>query len=132
MNALDSSIYSRLNGGTALTTMLSGTTAIYKEQAPDNTTLPYVVFSNQGGGDMNETPSRMKNLLIYVRGYASSMSLAGSIDTAIDALLHNNVLTVSGWSDIWASRETDVERTDEAPGGYVYSSGAVYRFILDS
>jgi hypothetical protein len=132
MNVLDSALNSRLQGGTALTVLLSGTTAIYKEQAPDNTTLPYVVFSFQGGGDMNITPSRMKDMLIYVRGYASSMALAGSIDTQIDTLLHNSVLTVSGWSNIWAARETDVERVEETPGGDVYTSGAVYRFILDS
>lgn len=71
MNELGSAIYSKLSAATALTSLLAGTTSIYHLQAPDNATLPYVVFSTQAGGDENQTPIRRKNLLYFIRGYSA-------------------------------------------------------------
>jgi hypothetical protein len=129
-NALNTALYNKLAGGTALTTLLGGT-AIYYQQAPDHTNLPYVIWSYAGGGDENMTPGRMKNNIIYARGYAANAALAGSIDAQVDALLHDGSLSVSGWSNFWLARETDLETQDTMDSGdKVFMSGGFYRVRL--
>lgn len=129
-NALNTGIYSTLSAGTALTTVLGGT-AIYYQQAPDGAALPYVVWNYQGGGDDNLTQSRMKNLLVYVRGYAASPALAGTIDAYCDALLHGKTISVTGWTNFWTAREEDISLVENLPDKTrVYSEGGVYRVRL--
>jgi len=132
MNALNKGLFDTLKGGTALTNALGGT-AIYNVQAPDNAVLPYVVFSVAGGGDENITPSRSKNILYYVRAYSkTSAAHAGTIDGFVDTLLHGKSLSVTGWSNFWLARETDVENVDNEPSGEkVWMSGGYYRVRLD-
>jgi len=132
INALASALYTRLQG-TALTTLLAGTTSIYHMQAPEGAALPYVVFSLQGGGDENLDKNRTKQLSVFVRGYSkTSAAQAGSIDAEADTLLHLNELTVSGWTNIWLARETDLETVEvNRPGENVYMQGGFYRVHLD-
>lgn len=135
MNALNTGILTKLTGGTALTNLLSGGTAsVYYQQATDKAVMPYVVYSIQGGGDLNLCPSRMKDMLYFVRGYSKvSPAAAGSIDAQIDTLLHNQTVTVAGWSNYNTVREQDLENVETlANGDKVYMAGGVYRFSLDS
>ena len=133
MNATDTAIYSRLQGGTALTSLLSGTTAVYHLMAPEGATLPYVVWSIQGGGDTNLTRHRVKNIIYFVRAYSGvSQAQAGSIDAQIDAALHLTPLSVSGWTDLWLAREQDLELVEVQPTGRnVYMAGGLYRQISE-
>lgn len=134
MKFLNAAMYSRLNGATALTALLSGTTAVYALQAPEGAVLPYVVYSVQGGGDTNDSPNRLKNLVVSVRAYATSNARAGSIDAAIDTALHLVPFTnVTGWTNIWLARETDIETVENPPtGSQVFMNGGLYRCFLDS
>ena len=133
MNVLDQAIYTKLNAATALTSLLAGTAAIYHIQAPDNATLPYVVFNIQGGGDENQTPKRRKNLIVYVRAYSGVSALnAGSIDTQIDTLMHGGTISVSGWANIWLNRENDIELVDNTPSGKkIWMQGGYYRTRIE-
>jgi len=132
LNALASALYSRLQG-TALTSLLAGTTSIYHMQAPEGAALPYVIFNLQGGGDENLDKNRTKNLIVFVRGYSESTpAQAGSIDAQIDGLLHLTPLTVSGWTNIWLARETDLETVETEPNSQpIYMQGGFYRVHLD-
>jgi hypothetical protein len=132
INALGSAIYSALQG-TAITSLLSGTTAIYHMQAPEGAAYPYVVFSWQGGGDENLDPHRTKNGLIFVRGYSKSGAAnAGSIDAQIDTKFHLSPLTLTGWSNLWLARETDLETVETTPAGeLVWMAGGFYRIRLE-
>jgi hypothetical protein len=47
-NALNATLYTALSSRAALGTLLAGTAAVYFEQAPDDATLPYVVYSCAG------------------------------------------------------------------------------------
>ncbi len=136
MNALTDGIYNKLTGGTALTSLLSGGTAspaIFYQQAPDNQPFPFVVFNVQGGGDLNVSPSRLKEVLIYARAYSNvSANAAGAIDAQIDALLHGGTVTVSGYANYAIQRETDVENVETTANAKIYTAGGVYRFYLDS
>lgn len=132
MNELDSALYSRLQG-TAVTSLLSGTTAIYKNQAPEGASLPYIVFNKQSGSPLNLDANRVDDLLYYVRAYSgNSAAQAGSIDAQIDTALHLTPLTVSGWTNIWIAREANVELVSTEPSGrLIHSAGALYRIIVD-
>ena len=80
MNVLNAAIYSRLQTTTAITSLLSGTTAIYNQQAPEGATLPFIVFSTPSELDENMTQNRTKNNVVYIRAYSgSSAAQAGSI-----------------------------------------------------
>lgn len=136
MNVLDTAIYSRLNGATALTSLLAGGTigtSIFSLQAPKNAAYPYVVFSHQGGGDDNDTQNRTKNLIRYVRAYGTANAQAGSIDAQIDAALHLIPFSnVSGWTTMWLAREEDIELVENPPtGNQVFTQGGLYRIRLD-
>lgn len=128
---IGTSIYSTLTGGTALTNLLHDTTSVYQMQVPDNVDFDYVVFNVQGGGDENITPSRMKNLVLFVRGYSTSLATSGSIDAQVDALLHGQTLTVAGWANFWTARETDIQNAEVMPNGdKIFMAGGMYRIRI--
>ena len=130
-NVINAGLYSKLQGGTALTSLLSGTTAIYYQEAPAGASLPYVVFDHQGGGPDNINPSDMRNQIVYVRGYASTPALAGSVDAHCSTLLHRGSVTVSGYTTFYCVRETDLSLVETTPAGErIYSAGALYRVRL--
>ena len=133
MNEVNKAIFEKLQAGTALTALLAGTASIYHLQPPDNTAMPYVIFSLQGGGDENMTPSRMKNTVHFIRGYSSaSAATAGSIDTQIDSLFHGGTIGVSGWNTFWLAREAEFEQIENLPSGEkAYMAGAFYRLRMD-
>lgn len=134
MKFLNTAIYNRLNGSTAVTSLLSGTTSVYALQAPEGATLPYIVWNVQGGGDVNDTSNRLKNLVIFIRAYATTNARAGSIDAAIDTALHFVPFTgVTGWTNIWLARETDLETVENPPtGSQVFMNGGLYRAYFDA
>lgn len=134
MKFLNTAIYNRLNGATAVTSLLAGTTSVYALQAPEGATLPYIVWNVQGGGDTNDTSNRLKNLVIFIRAYASTNARAGSIDAAIDTVLHFVPFTgVTGWTNIWLARETDLETVENPPtGSQVFMNGGLYRAYFDA
>lgn len=135
-NAVNTALYGRLAGDTTLTAMLSGGTAkpaVYVESAPDNAPLPFVVFSHQSGTEPSETAHRDPDELLYVRAYAATPSLAGSIDARLDTLLHLVPLTVSGFTNIWLARLTDISLIEEDPALIrTWSVGALYRSRLST
>lgn len=133
MNVLNAAIYSRLQTTSAITSLLSGTTAIYNQQAPEGATLPFIVFSTPSELDENMTQNRTKNNVVYIRAYSgNSAAQAGSIDTAIDTALHLIPLTVSGWTNFWMVREQGIELVEtQSTGKIIYSAGANFRIRLD-
>lgn len=131
-SALYSGLFSQLSGGTALIAALGGT-AIYQMQAPPNAALPYVVMSSAGGGPENITPSDMRNQIIYVRAYANTPAQANSLDALVSERLHRQVITVTGFTNLYTWRETDFQLVDNpADQSPVYVAGADYRVRLDN
>jgi hypothetical protein len=130
LTALNTAIYSRLAGGTALTTTLGGT-AIFYQLAPDNRARPYVVFSYQAGNSENLTPSKMYNELVYIRGYTNNQAQAGTIDAQINALIDGYGFSASGFDNFWTAREMEVALVEILPDNTkVYNAGAMYRIRL--
>lgn len=132
ITALETGLYSKLTGQASLITALGGT-VIYNGIAPQPAPIKYCIYQWQGGGDSNESPTRMRELLYTVRGIATTMAAAGSIDAAIDDALHKQTLTVSGWTNIMCHRETDINFIEQdAAGVNRFHAGAIYRIIIDS
>ena len=139
MKALNAGIYAKLAASTGLTALLyggtaSGSASIFHMRAPDNAALPYVVFSEQGGGDENLTANRTKNIVEFVRGYATGPpSKAAAIDAQIDLALHDTSPSVTGYTTFWCMREMDLETVEVTAAGVpVFMAGATYRIRLDS
>lgn len=132
MKVVDAGLYSKLTGDTALVALLSAGTPVFNMQTPPNTSLPYVVFFSAGGGPDNITPSDLRSMVYGVKGVASTLTAAANIDARIDTLLHNNSITVSGYTNIWLARETEVQLVEDAPDGNpIYHYGAYYRIRID-
>jgi hypothetical protein len=132
ISALEAGLYTKLTGQASLITALGGT-LIWNQMAPQPATDKYCVFQWQGGGDANESPTRLRELLYNVRGVATTKAAAVAIDAAIDDALHNQVLTVTGWYNILTMRETDINFVEQDSGGVNrFHAGAIYRIIIDS
>lgn len=131
ITALETALYNKLVATAALITELGGT-FIYNKQAPQPPGDNYVVFNQQAGGDVNDTPIRERNILYTVMGIARSQEKAGAIDTNIDTTLHLAELTITGWSNLWLARETDINISQIDSGGVThYHVGGIYRVIMD-
>jgi hypothetical protein len=133
MNELNKGIYDKLTGGTALVALLAGSTSVYNIQAPDSATLPYVVFSHWSGGVEPTMPGNMINKNMFIRGYTKkSAAAAGSIDTAIGALLDGSSISVSGYTNFWLKKEQEFENVDNlANGEKVWMCGHEWKVRID-
>lgn len=121
-------LFTTLTGGTALTALLAGTASVYDTQAPDNATLPYVVFSHQGGGPENVDANSLEQNIWYVRAYsATSSKTATEIFAQADALINRINISVSGFNTFWCAREENIKLVETTPSGRIWSAGGLYR-----
>ena len=122
-------LYTTLQGGTALTTLLAGTVSIYDMQAPDGASMPYVVFNHQGGGPDNDSSRDVESNLWLVKVYsATSAATASNIFDEADKLLHKRQITITGTTTWWCHREENVKLVENLPNGKrVYMRGGIYR-----
>jgi len=132
MNVLNQGIYNKL-AGTAITNLLAnGSASIFSLLAKDNAAPPYIVYSIQGGGDENFDSNRTKNIVMFIRAYSQvSEAQAGSIDAQIDAAMHLQTLSVSGWSNFWTAREEDLTAVEILDNGTkIWMNGGFYRIRI--
>lgn len=128
MNELSQAIYTKLSGGTALIAALGGT-AIYHLQAPETQVYPYIVYSIQGGGNTNLTPTYGVDTLEFIRVYHTDAGAAGSIDGLVRTRMQGT-LGISGYNFVGIFREDDYESIETDPAGkMVYTMGGIYRII---
>lgn len=120
----------------AMKTILSGNTdagtRIYYLIAPDNPTFPYIIYDYVNVGDDNKSPHRAKNAVMFIRAYAETITAADTIDGQVDTLLHNQELTITGWSNFQTIREDGFSFVEiDDPKRKIYMSGANYRIRAD-
>lgn len=122
-------LYTTLQGGTALTALLAGTTSIYDASPPHGVAYPYVVFNHQGGGPELQTSKGMESNLWFVRAYsAESAKNAAQIFEQVDALLHQINISISGLTTFWCAREENIKLVETAPDqSRVWQAGGIYR-----
>jgi hypothetical protein len=132
VNVIASALWSRLSSSGTVTNLLPGTSSIYRAQAPDGATLPYIVFSEYAGGPMNITPSDLRDPVYFVRAYGTTAAQAGSVDARVSLVLHHGSLTVSDYNVVGIFREQDYELVETLPNGNLaFMSGGLYRITLD-
>jgi hypothetical protein len=122
-------LYSRLQGGTALTALLAGTVSIYDSAAPNGATYDYVIYNFQGGGPDLQTPANLENNVWLVRGYSrTSAKAAKAIAAAIDARLHQTNISIGSATTFWCAREENVAAVQQgADNQQVWLAGGMYR-----
>ena len=134
MNELWSALWTRLSGGTALTTLLSsGTASIHHLQVPGGSGYPCLTFGVRSGGDEIDNPHRRVDMTVLIKAISNvGAKEAGAIDSAADTLLHGSPLTVSGWTNTSLMREGErIEYVEATPAGDLfYHVGGVYRARL--
>lgn len=131
MNAFEAALYARLTGTAALTALLASATSVYNELAERDASLDYVVFSLNAGGPTNRSPRRAEMLVYLVKGLSTGAKTAGAIDDQIDAALHDQLLTVTGYTNYWLMRESRVRYVETTDAGkLIYHAGGLYRARL--
>jgi hypothetical protein len=128
---IEDALYTKLNVASVTG---AGATGVFNRIAPENQALPYVIYQWQGGGDANITPRRSRNLVYTVKAVATTLGAAGAIDSAIDALLHMQTISIStgGWATFWVAREQDIAYEEVDPRGLIiYHTGGMYRIRFD-
>lgn len=132
-------IYQRLNVASVTSLLGSGSASLAHEVAQPTAAYPLCVFHKQAGTvtDLAMSGDAFKDHVWLVKGIAkgdpgTSASPAEDIDKAVNDLLHYGDLTISGASDLFLARESDVEYT-ETDGDVQYRHvGGLYRLRLHS
>ena len=135
MNALNTAIYNKLNTA-SLTSLLNANntpTSVYHLQAPDDARFAYVVFNKQSDVEDNITAHRIINTVYQVRGFTkTSPAAADAIALAIDNLLHNATLSITGFAQLRLVRIGGLEFVDVPQDiDKVYSAGSLFRLIVE-
>lgn len=124
-------LYGRLAGGTALLDHLAAGTPIYAGVAPPDAQMPFVVYSLVTGEDENLTPRRTVRQAVLVKVVAESLSEAVDAEREVEALLHDEPLAPSGWTNYWLRKRGHVLYPEVAEGGKVYwHAGGEYEIRL--
>lgn len=134
MNALETALYAALTGDATLTALLSSASAVYNQQAPQGAEFPFVIVQQ-----MARTPVwtldeiSLEDTIYQVKGVTvgQSMKTAGDIADAIDGVLNDGDLTITGYALRYSRRTGAVSYTETVDGKRFNHQGAMYRIMAD-
>ena len=130
--AMETGVYNLLKGGTALVALLAdGTAGIYHgrpQEANGIPTAPYLVWSVIDDSASNMTPTDERNVILDIRGIATTSEGAALIGDAIEARMKTEA-TISGWNTIYQRLEASVEMIEDRGGKPIYHDGG--RYVLE-
>ena len=131
ITVLRTAITTRLKGSVTLTKMLAtGKASIYRNDSPDQALMPFVRWNIQSG--INEDPRGLEDIVIQVRAFAATETMADTVRDAFDALLDDVPLNVAGYTNYHIGRLEDIDMTEaNGDGTITYSPGILYRILLD-
>lgn len=137
-------IYGKMAGDSTLTTMLGTPPAgysksIYYQQAPSGAGFPYVIFQKQASTPRYAIGQRAYDSDLWlIKGVVrSDPKTAGSADTVdniasrLDVLLTDATLSISGRTQLYLRRESDVDYPEEADGVVYQHAGSLFRLIYE-
>ena len=128
---LDTALFRALNVA-SLTNLAPG--GVYNSIAPQGTTPPYVVFQALAKtDDYFAFGERGAEALYMVKAISHSPwpKEGATIDTQIDTLLQDAVLSIAGFGLLYCRRESDLYLTESLGGELYQHIGGVYRVIAD-
>lgn len=136
INAVATGLFTKLTGSTALTTLLTlGTAGVFQDLAPEGAVPPYVVFNAQSPSTPQHTFGAVafENTVYQVQGVTQGPSKAagGTIADKIDLALHDQAVTVTGYTLLKCRRLQDVDYTEVVSGVRYSHRGGLYRLWAD-
>ena len=96
---LDAAVRTLLVGSAPVTGIVGQ--KVYNLQAPASAALPYLIFYQASGVLPNAQPRDTLNHVFRVEARASSGTGAITLAGAVFDALHEQVLTLSGWTNYW-------------------------------
>ena len=126
---VDQAIYNRLlaSPGTAFYG-----SHVYRDQAPEGTPLPFVVFTHIAGGEDNLTPNESEDVVYSVLAVGDTSLQASTGNGYIEqAFPRNTTLTVTNYANYGFLREQFIRRVDNIGGTQFYRRGSNYRLLFD-
>jgi hypothetical protein len=132
-------LYGKLAGDTTLNNLL-GTPAtgysksIYYQVAPPGASYPLIVFNKQAGTPtytFKDGHAAIDTEVWLVKGVdrSDSADKADAIAARLDALLTDGALTISGATQMYLRRQSDVEYLEDDDGTVYRHAGALYRLL---
>ena len=133
LNLVSTALYSKFSGDTTLKALMATNTSFFSIKAPKDAVYPFLVWSLLYGGPENITPSDLQDHLYFIRAYATTAIRAGNIHARVASLLHQQTITVTGFTNIWLALDEEYEGEEILQtGNTVYMRGGGYRIRLDS
>ena len=137
--AVRRAIYGKMSGDSTLTAMLGTaapgyTKSIYYQQAPEKAGFPYVIFSKQSSVPRYALASKMMDndlWLIKAVDRSDTADTADNIASRLDALLTDASLSISGKTQLYLRRESDVDYPENADGVVYHHAGSLFRLIYE-
>lgn len=114
MNGLLTGIMTKLSGSSLATAIGS---RLYADEAPQNTTFPYVVFFIVSANQQDTFSYKVDDVLIQFSIFSNSPGLTEitGIYNNLIALFDDAALTISGKTQIWMIRQNLTTMVDEIP-----------------
>jgi Protein of unknown function (DUF3168) len=138
-NATRRAIYGKMAGDTTLNNLLatpaSGfSKAIYHQTAPAGATHPFVIFSKQSGVPtyaLVTTPAFETDVwMVKAVDKDTSATDAEAISTRLNALLTDGVLSISGATQLYLRRQSDIDYEEDDDGVTFRHVGSLYRLLF--
>lgn len=110
-----SALFSKLSNDSGLTALVGQ--RIYSLQAPNGATYPLVIYYLASGVLPNDSPRDSISDVYRVDSWSTvSAAHARTVADAVHSALHEQALTIPGWSNYWlvATRVTDLVDTTSA------------------
>ena len=126
-DALDTALYSKLttSGGTAL-----WGSRVYAGQAPLTVSEPFVIYQHIAGGYTNVMVGDIIDTMFQVECVALNQADARTGANYLDAALHNQALTVSGYNHIATTTAGMVQLVDTEAGKQYWRRGYEVRIRI--
>ena len=129
MNQVFQSLYTTLTASTAVTSLLSGTTAVYDTQAPQSAIYPLLIMQQQAWSIETTDANEREDAYITIKAIGTStFGQAGTVDAAVRTLLNDGSASISGHTTLWQKATEQIRYVEtDAAGRNFYHVGHVYR-----
>jgi hypothetical protein len=133
-------IYGKLAGDTTLNGYLGTpptgySKSIFYQQAPQGARFPYVIFQKQAGTPRYAIGEKAYDDEVWlVKGVdrSTDADVADAISSRIDALLTDGTISISGNTQLYLRRTSDIDFAETTDGVRYLHSGALFRLVYDA
>ena len=129
-------LYGKMAGDSALTSQLGSAASgysqnVYYQQAPAGASYPLVIFSKQSGTPTYAMTASFDEEVWLIKGVDRNTSpdAVEAIASRLDALLTDGSLSISGRTQMYLRRESDVDYVETDEGQTYRHSGSLYRLV---